>query len=98
MPESLKELDAFIEGIKDNQAIRKQVAAIMPTLVKRVDMDIKDRLWPIFTFHLVNGGEVTFNRELVITGANGVTVTINKDTIRSSDGKLNRKRILSKTA
>ena len=94
LPETFIELDRIIDGIRDNQEIRKKVANLVPTIVKRVDIDIKDKIYPTFTVHLINGEQtITFAQEYSLTNVeSGVTVTLAKDRITSSDGKLNIKR------
>ena len=65
LPETFKELDTLINGVLDNQDIRKQVSGVIPTIVRRVDIDIADKLFPSFTVHLINGENIEWQYDIV---------------------------------
>ncbi len=62
LPQNIKELESIIKGIKDDQAIRKQVADIVPTLIKRVDIDLQDKWFPSFKVTLTNDKTVEWTQ------------------------------------
>lgn len=70
LPATIKQLEGIIDGVLDNQSIRKQVAGIVPTLIKKVDIDIADKLFPSFTVHLINGANVKCEFEIIEYGIN----------------------------
>ena len=72
LPASFEKLNGIIEGVLDNQDIRKQVASIVPTIVKRVDIDIKDKWFPSFTVHLINGEQIKWDYRMLEYGIEAV--------------------------
>jgi DNA invertase Pin-like site-specific DNA recombinase len=64
LPESFDRLNDIIDGVLDNQEIRKRVAAIVPTIVKRVDIDIKDKFFPSFAVHLINNETIKWEYQV----------------------------------
>ena len=61
VPETLRELDAIIDGVLDNQDTRKRVASLVPSLVKCVKVDIADKYSPSFSAELVNGQTIKWD-------------------------------------
>lgn len=57
-PETFKELDKIVDGILENQDVRRRVATLIPSIVQRVDIDLSDKMFPSFTCHLVNGEKI----------------------------------------
>jgi DNA invertase Pin-like site-specific DNA recombinase len=64
LPANLKLLDSLIDGVLDNQDARRKVADIVPTMVKRVEIDIADKIMPSFTAYLINGEKMKWQYEI----------------------------------
>lgn len=64
LPDTFKQLDQLADGIWDNQEIRKKVSSLVPTLVKRVEIDLSDKLFPSFNCHLINGETINWKYAL----------------------------------
>jgi len=59
LPETFEQLQSYVDGVMMNdQDIRKKIAAIVPTIVERVDVDIADKVFPSFNVHLINGEDI----------------------------------------
>ena len=56
MPETFGALYDYVERAMDgDKAVRKEIAAIVPTIVKDVRVDLSDKWFPSFDVELVNG-------------------------------------------
>ena len=55
LPDTIKRLEAMIDDCLTNQETRKKVAALVPSIVKDVRIDLSHRWFPSFEVHLVNG-------------------------------------------
>lgn len=77
-PDTLKQLEKYLNGIKKNQEIRRKVAALIPTLVEDVRFDLEQKNLPAFTIQFVNGTVV--NAMYVATAKSLVTIEINSET------------------
>jgi DNA invertase Pin-like site-specific DNA recombinase len=64
-PDTFKELASLIDGVLDNQETRKRVAALIPQIVERVDMDLSEKLFPSFTCTLVNGQKIQWQYDVM---------------------------------
>jgi DNA invertase Pin-like site-specific DNA recombinase len=60
MPETFKQLESIIDGIKENQVTRKRVADLMPQIVQKVIADISNKERPKFTVTLTDGKEIVW--------------------------------------
>jgi hypothetical protein len=78
IPATIERLDAIVEGVLDNQAVRKQVADVIPGLVKDVEVDLADKCFPSFTVRLINGETVTWRYDAIEYG---------QSFVKSKDGK-----------
>lgn len=65
LPETLKQLETLIDGVRTNQAIRKQVSSLVPSIVQSVVIDISNRDFPSFTCHLVNGATINWTYNII---------------------------------
>lgn len=56
LPEAFEQLQSYVDGVMmDNQDIRRKISSIVPTIVKRVEVDISDKSFPSFEVELING-------------------------------------------
>lgn len=74
-PDTFKELDRIIDGVLDNQEVRRRVATLIPSIVERVDVDISNKTFPSFTCRLVNGHTIKWEYEVdeYVQPINGIT-------------------------
>jgi hypothetical protein len=80
-PDTIHELETLIDACDTgNQEARKKVAALVPSFVKEVVIDLTDRWFPSFAVHLTDPKApvlewrydiVEFSREVKAFGANG---------------------------
>lgn len=92
LPESFKQLDTLIDGILDNQDIRKKVSSIVPTIIKRVDIDISNKMFPSFTVHLINGEHIKWEYMPI----ESETWIVKHEQNKSSIYKLQRRKFVAK--
>ena len=64
LPDAIERLNQMVDDCRDNQEIRKKVAALVPTIVKDVRVDLSDKWFPSFKVHLINGETATFVYEI----------------------------------
>lgn len=64
LPDTIERLGQMIDDCRDNQEARKKIAALVPTIVKNVRVDLSDKFFPAFEVHLINGGIATFVYEI----------------------------------
>jgi DNA invertase Pin-like site-specific DNA recombinase len=55
LPDTIKRLEAMIDDCQTNQETRRKVAALVPSIVEDVRVDLSDKWFPSFEVHLVNG-------------------------------------------
>ena len=78
LPKTFVELNKMIDGVLDNQDIRRKVANVVPTLVRKITLDIADKFNPSFNVHLINGEQINweydineFSQPIIGIGKNG---------------------------
>ena len=65
IPDTLNQLNTLIdEGNMGNQATRKKIASLVPSIVKDVVVDLTDKCFPSFVCHLVNGQSIEWEYDL----------------------------------
>jgi len=55
LPDTIQRLETLIDDSQTNQETRRKIAALVPSIVKDVRIDLSDRWFPSFEIHLVNG-------------------------------------------
>ncbi len=75
-PETIKALELLLQGIRDNQEIRRKVAILIPSIVKVVKADISEKYFPVFTCELINGDVIEWSASLseMVTHKDGTNV------------------------
>lgn len=78
LPDAIQRLEALIDDCQTNQETRRKIAALVPSIVKDVRVDLSDKWFPSFEVEMIDGQKlkwtydiVEFAQELKAFGKNG---------------------------
>jgi DNA-binding transcriptional MerR regulator len=65
LPDTIHRLEALIDDCQTNQETRRKIAALVPSIVKDVRVDLSDKWFPSFVVEMVDGQKLKWTYDIV---------------------------------
>ena len=65
LPDTIQRLEALIDDCQTNQETRRKIAALVPSIVKDVRVDLSDKWFPSFEIEMLEGQKLKWTYDIV---------------------------------